>query len=127
MGLSSRLMLFKDDDTKTRNEVYDKTTLGELNGIVNPTLWERIDKSIVEKLIKVKVNFRLGLPIKKNVKFTNELTEELYKPVTRQFQRRRGNVNSSDEIWTADLIDMQAFSKDNNGIKYLLTVIDIFF
>ena len=26
----------------------------------------------------------------------------------------------------AGLIDMQAFSKDNNGIKYLLTVIDIF-
>ena len=26
----------------------------------------------------------------------------------------------------ADLMDMQAFSKDNNGIKYLLTVIDIF-
>ena len=26
----------------------------------------------------------------------------------------------------ADLIDMHAFSKDNNGIKYLLTVIDIF-
>ena len=29
-------------------------------------------------------------------------------------------------MWAADLIDMQAFSKDNNGIKYLLTVIDIF-
>ena len=28
--------------------------------------------------------------------------EELYKPV---------NVNSIDEIWAADLIDMQAFSK----------------
>ena len=26
----------------------------------------------------------------------------------------------------ADLIDMQAFSKDSNGIKYLLTVNDIF-
>ena len=38
----------------------------------------------------------------------------------------RVNVNSSDDIWAADLIDMQAFSKDNNGIKYLLTVIDIF-
>ena len=35
-------------------------------------------------------------------------------------------MNSSDEIWAADLIDMQAFSKDNNGIKYLLTVIDVF-
>ena len=35
-------------------------------------------------------------------------------------------MNSIDEIWAADLIDMRAFSKDNNGIKYLLTVIDIF-
>ena len=38
----------------------------------------------------------------------------------------RVNVNAIDEILAADLIDMQAFSKDNNGIKYLLTVIDIF-
>ena len=36
-------------------------------------------------------------------------------------------MNANDEIWAADLIDMQAFSKDNNGIKYFLTVIDIFF
>ena len=35
-------------------------------------------------------------------------------------------MSSIDEIWAADLIDMQAFSKDNNGIKYLLIVIDIF-
>ena len=33
---------------------------------------------------------------------------------------------SIDEIWAAELKDMQSFSKDNNGIKYLLTVIDIF-
>ena len=30
----------KHDDTKTRNEVCDKTMLSELNGIVNPTLRE---------------------------------------------------------------------------------------
>ena len=35
-------------------------------------------------------------------------------------------MNSIDEILAADLIDMQAFSKDNNEIKYLLTVIDVF-
>ena len=34
-------------------------------------------------------------------------------------------MNSIDEIWAADLIDMQAFSKDNNGIKYLLIVMNI--
>ena len=76
----------KNDDTTTRNEVCDKPVLGELNGIVNPTLRERIDKSIFGKLINVKVNFGLGYPVKKILKFTNELDEELYKYVTRQFQ-----------------------------------------
>ena len=94
--------------------------LGELSGIVNPTLRERIDKSIVGKLIRAKVNFGLGAPIKakKKLKFTDDLADELYKSITRKFQRRRVNVNDVDEIWAVDLIDMQAFSKDNNGIKY---------
>ena len=35
-------------------------------------------------------------------------------------------MNAIDEIWAADLMDMQLFSKDNNGIKYLLTVNDVF-
>ena len=35
-------------------------------------------------------------------------------------------MHSIDEICAADLIDMQAYSKDNNGIKYLLIVFDIF-
>jgi len=35
-------------------------------------------------------------------------------------------VSGLDEIWAADLVDMQAFAKDNDGVKYLLTVIDIF-
>ena len=72
--------------------------LGKLSGIVNPTLRERIDKTIVGKLIKAEVNFGIGHPIKKHFKFTNELAEELYKPVTRNFQSRRVNVNSIDEI-----------------------------
>ena len=54
----------KHGDTKTRNQVCDKTMLDELNGIVNPTLQEQIDKSIVEKLINAKINFGLGAPIK---------------------------------------------------------------
>ena len=100
--------------------------LGELSGIVNPNLRERIDKSIVGKLIRAKVNFVLGHPIKKNLKFTNDLADEFYKPVRKKFDRRRDNVNGIDEIWAADLIDMQEFSKHNNGIKYLINVIDIF-
>ena len=35
-------------------------------------------------------------------------------------------MNGIDEIWSADLVDMSSFAKDNNGIKFLLTVIDVF-
>ena len=31
-----------------------------------------------------------------------------------------------DNIWAADLIDMQAFAEYNDGIKYLLAIIDVF-
>ena len=59
----------KHGDTKTRIEVCDKSILGELSGIFNPTLRERIDKSIVGKLIRAKVNIGLGAPIKAKKKF----------------------------------------------------------
>ena len=86
---------------------------------MNLTLRKRIDKAVVGKLINAKVNFGLGTPIigKKILKFTDGLAEKLYKPVTRKFQRRRVNVNCFYEIWAVDLIEMQAFSKDSNGIK----------
>ena len=100
--------------------------LGELNGIVKSTLRERIDKSIVGKLIKAKVNFGLGHPVIFFLNLLMSFAEELYKPVTRKFQTRRVNVNAIVEMCSADLIDMQAFSKDNNRIKYLQTVIYIF-
>ena len=45
----------KHDDTKTRNEVCDKTMLGAMNRIVHSTLRERIDKSIVGKSSKLKL------------------------------------------------------------------------
>ena len=41
-------------------------------------------------------------------------------------RKRRVIVNHVDEIWAADLVEMQKFSKWNKGIKYLLTVIDVF-
>jgi len=35
-------------------------------------------------------------------------------------------VTKIDEIWAADLVEMQPFAEYNDGIKYLLCVIDIF-
>ena len=51
----------KNDDTATRNTVCDKNMLKDLKGIYNPTLRERLDKSIVSKLIGTKVKFGMGV------------------------------------------------------------------
>ena len=54
------------------------------------------------------------------------LAEELHKPVKRKFRKRRVLVSGIDKIWAADLADMQALSKENEGYKFLLLVIDTF-
>ena len=109
----------KNDDTATRNAVCDKNMLKELKGIYNPSLREGLDKSIVSKLIGTNVKFGMGVEKK-------SLAEELHKPIRRKFNKRRVLVNGIDRIWAADLVDMQAFSKFNRGVKYLLAVIDVF-
>ena len=42
-----------------------KNMLKELKGIYNPTLRERLDKSIVSKLIGMKVKFGMGVKKKR--------------------------------------------------------------
>ncbi|XP_065678209.1 uncharacterized protein LOC136093180 [Hydra vulgaris] len=60
------------------------------------------------------------------MKWTDELANELHKPVIKHFIKRKVLSNGIDDIWAADLVDLQAYSTFNNGIKYLLMVIDIF-
>ena len=54
------------------------------------------------------------------------LAEELHKPITRNFRKRRMISYGIDKIWAADLVEIQKFSKWNKGIKYLLMVIEVF-
>ena len=55
-----------------------------------------------------------------------QLAEELHKPITRNFRKRKVISYGIDKIWAADLVEIQKYSKWNKGIKYLLTVIDVF-
>ena len=57
--------------------------------------------------------------------WSQQLADELHKPITRNFQKRLVVSNGIDDIWAADLVEMQKFSKWNKGIKYLLMVIDV--
>lgn len=44
----------------------------------------------------------------------------------RGFKRRRVIAQGIDYQWEADLADVQNLSESNNGIKYLLVIVDVF-
>ena len=55
-----------------------------------------------------------------------QLANELHKPIIRKFKKRKVYSGFKDNIWGADLADMQLISKFNKGFRVLLCVIDNF-
>jgi len=49
----------------------------------------------------------------------------LHKPIRRRFQRRKIYAKNIDYLWQADLADMSHLADYNDGMRFLLTVIDV--
>ena len=58
--------------------------------------------------------------------FDKELAEELHKLIIKNFNKRKVHSPFTDNIWGADLADMQLINKFNKGFRFLLCVIDIY-
>ena len=50
--------------------------------------------------------------------FNRQLAEELHIPIIRKFEKRKDYSGFRDNIWGADLADMQLISKFDNLLKY---------
>ena len=67
--------------------------------------------------------------VNNNTKLTpqnQQLAGELHKPIIKKFEKRKVHAAFKDNIWGADLADMQLLSRYNKGIRFVLCVIDIF-
>ena len=107
----------------------DKTLRYKAYGIaINPQydVYQRGLASMVYKFFDTKASSpdrkTIGSGANENIKLANEL----HKPIIRKFNKRNVYSSFKDNIWGADLADMQLLSKFNKGIKYLLCVIDLF-
>lgn len=56
----------------------------------------------------------------------DEHAYSLHRPARRNYARNKTYVAGIDVQWQADLADMQTLAKENNGMRYILTVIDVF-
>ena len=67
-----------------------------------------------------------GGAIKNEIISNKELAEELHLPIIRKSEKRKVQPPFMDNIWGADLADMQSISILNKGIRFLLCVTDTF-
>ena len=62
----------------------------------------------------------------KSIPQNEQLAEELHKLIFRKFKKRKVYSAFKDNIWGADLVDMQLISKFNKGFRFLSCAVDIF-
>ena len=55
-----------------------------------------------------------------------QLANELHRPIIWKFKTRKIYLSYLDNIWGADLADIQLVSKWNKGDRFLLCVVDIY-
>lgn len=98
---------------KLKKIYYDVTSSGSYGGI------DRLHKAVREK--------RINLTRKEIESFLQaQSSYSLHKPARKHFKRNPIVVGGIDQQWQADLADMKSIAKENNGVQYLLTVIDCF-
>ena len=112
---------YRDNDTKAGKQKCDNKMLIELDLLEPKNIREKIDRSFVRKLISTKKHLGWGI-----IQWTNELADELHKPVRKKFTKRLVFAKNIDDIWAVDLVEMQPYAKYNNGVKYILMIIDVF-
>ncbi|XP_046562835.1 uncharacterized protein LOC124271717 [Haliotis rubra] len=75
---------------------------------------------------ELKANRPPDVKLRKVKRFVkNQDAYSLHKPVRHKFQRMRVRVNVVNEMFDLDLADLSRYSKENEGVRYLLVAIDI--
>ena len=72
------------------------------------TFFDKKSASLTDKSVS-------GSGVNIPLEFNEQLAEELHKPIIRNFKKRTVYSGFKDNIWGADLADMQLISKFNKG------------
>ena len=100
-------------ETKLKNHYLDVSESGSLSGFNN---FYRVLKQKGIKISKEKLNKWLS----------SQKTYTIHKPVRKKFSRNHVIAFSKDSLWQMDLVDVSKLAYNNEGIKYLITCIDVF-
>ena len=119
-------MAYGDFKYLTRRTASDKILRDKPFNIAKNPKYDRYQRGLASMVYTFFGKNSTGSGINISLEFNEQLAEELYKPIIRKFEKRKVYSSFRDNIWGADLADMQLISKFNKGFRFLLCVIDIF-
>ena len=111
------------DDINKKHEA-DKIMLYQLDSITDPTIKERLHRTLIKTALKTKLFLGVGLVQERD---KEQYAQEIHKPYRRTPIFRKVKTKYKDQIWSADLVIMPPEFQGRNGkYKYILTVIDLY-
>ena len=114
---------FKDLKRRTASDKVLRNKAFTIDKNLKYDGYERGLASMVYKLFDKKSK---GSGVNIEVNPSKQLAAEIHRPIIRKFKKRTVSSGFKDNIWGANLADMQLISKLNKRFKFLLCVIDIF-
>ena len=125
---------YSDSKDLTKRTVADKILRDKAFNIAKDPKYDGYQRGLPSMVYKY-FDSKIAWPEKKskgggakhvNTKLTpqnQQLAKELDKPIIKKFVKRKVHAAFKDNIWGADLADMQLLSRYNKGIRFLLCVL----
>jgi hypothetical protein len=118
---------FYDENTDTRiRNISDLALAHRADEIANNPVYDaaqRKDANFISGIMKTKAKYGLGI---EKGDWNEALADELHAPVKRKFKKRSVISYGVDDVWSCDLVEMQEWSKQNKGYRYMLNVVDVY-
>ena len=118
-------MAYGDFKDLARRTVADKVLTDKAFNIAKDQKYDGHQRGLASMVYKFFDKKTAGTGIK-SILQNEQLAEEPHKPIIRKFKKRKVYSAFKDNIWGADLADVQLIMKFDKTFSFLLCVIDVF-
>ena len=119
-------MAYRDFKDLKRRTFSDRFLRDKAFNIAKNPKYDEYQRGLASMVYKFFDKKSKGSGVNIEVKHNEQLAKELHKPIIRNFKKRTVYSGFKDNIWGADLADVQLISKFNKGFRFLLCVVDVF-
>ena len=112
---------YSDSKNLAKRTISDKILKNRAYEIPRNCNYDRYQRALASMVYKF-FDKKTGSGISVN----KHLPEELHKSAIKKFKRRKAYTRFKENIWAADLAEMESFSSKNKNVKNLLCVINVF-